>query len=221
MSELLQPAPEFDISWSQPDGKLDISSPKYPGYRVSATNMGIDIQSPLGIVTYRSIQRYKEFQAIPLKYSDFPSERYKHWQVLDAGPGLAELIPEVALTFDLPPIAIDPINYQLLIAFLERVLKAGDEHNMSTPYANELIRRAKIITDPGRVRLYNMKFMDAINRYPELEHCADIVVDFKGANYYDLSPQIWTIETGYLRKPVPSKPLPYPSERRRHWWHWG
>jgi hypothetical protein len=137
-----------------------------------------------------SISRYQKFECVP------PIDTLStDMQYLEVGAGLGAFIPYIVRHFGdrlkHKPIVIDPVDYGFVIALLEEGIARGLSPRHAA-IAQENIARARIITDPHKVRLYNCTLEYAVRHHPELQGCADLVVELCGPSTYSLASGTWT-----------------------------
>lgn len=149
-------------------------------FRTRVSLGGVDRVDP--ILSARTIADYQQF------FSGFQLQPQK--QYLEVGAGLGE--PLVALARQaaasqgaLPkPIAIDPVAYELvrdLFGCMEdRYGSLAGVRALIDP-VRELRARCDVLLDPDMVRLIRLPLEEAVVKHPELQGCADVVVDLYGA----------------------------------------
>lgn len=106
--------------------------------------------------------------------------------LVEVGAGLADFVPTLAGKTGNRLIVIDPCQYtivQRMLEFAHSLPLTEDEH----VHADELLRRCSIYLDPTQVHLVNCTLGEALRTQPQLEGCADVVVDFFGAMVYSSS----------------------------------
>ena len=131
-------------------------------------------------ITCRSYEEYLEALDHPKVNPDF--------QYAEVGIGIGGFIPHLIQTFNgkikHKPIAIDPAEYNVMKRLLEFALTRKDLRPESAEKMRTFLGRIEIITDPSKVRLFNMKLGEAVRTHPELRHCADVVIDVAGPRIY-------------------------------------
>lgn len=137
-------------------------------------------ESPYGPITHNSIREYLDVRSlIPRDWK----RAYRQLQVFEIGPGLGEFTPALARISKHPPMACDPVDYDRLIYLLQQSKLQLNLNHHQRQLADELIRRAQVMLSP-RVRLYNMTLDQFISTHPELQGCADEIVDLAGTSKY-------------------------------------
>ncbi|MBT4805263.1 hypothetical protein HON71_03760 [Candidatus Woesearchaeota archaeon] len=132
-------------------------------------------------ITSRPIIEYRIEQPF------FPDPKKQYCEI---GPGLGEYIPFLVKQFEkfpnaVKPIAIDLVDYDNLIEIMNYAVDEGFTTSESVEREiNTLIERAKIITDPEKVRLINKPLGQALKDHPELLGTVDDVVDNMAAVFH-------------------------------------
>jgi hypothetical protein len=150
-------------------------------------------------ITYRPIEKYEKYRIIPFDFLSNPN--IKSLQIAESGPGLSEMLPYIASVSDHPPIAIDPLQYELVYDMLsESLAESLTPENKATIHT--LIRRAEWYLSP-KIRLYNIG-IEQVESFPELRNTADVVIDCAGGFEYthDAQKSIHVIHN-YLLKQQP------------------
>lgn len=163
-----------------PHYTLEVEFNREAGRPFLDTHFLFDIRGIRRMLVYeRDAQAYLDtFENLPIN---------PRFQYAEPGAGLGGFIPFLVREFGQRltsrPIVIDPVDYALMADMLRyaKELQLGTDINERF---NELISRAEIIMDPGKVYLVNMKLGEALRRLPKLKGIADVVIDYQGpANY--------------------------------------
>ena len=132
-------------------------------------------------VTSRALSEY---------YMKHPFNPNPEKQYCEVGPGLGEYIPFLVKQFEkyshsIKPLAIDLVNYDILLEMMNFAVDEG--LTPSTEMEKELftlIERAKIITNPKKVRLINKPLGQALEDYPESLGSVDELMDNMAAVFH-------------------------------------
>ena len=123
---------------------------------------------------------------------------------IDVGAGLGVFIPHVVRCSKgqakVRPIAIDPVNYELMQRMLvyAGILDVGDQMK---EHLKILIDRCEIMLDSTKVQLIKSTLEQSLNSNSHLQGVADVVIDNAGANHYarEDHEHIWKLEKQLLK----------------------
>jgi len=126
--------------------------------------------------------------------------RLRGKQIIEVGPGLAELTPTIALSNEYPPpIIIEPVN----LFDIQQILQSGIDNPgfaLHKEMLTVLLNRVLVLTSP-KVRWIREKIENIPQTHPELAHQADTVIDIKaGTIYGENFFQVYAIEHEFLQK---------------------
>ena len=162
-------------------------------------NLEIEFNQPNGVLTFLDIHfSHRIGWHEPVIISERDVKQYFDYfenlkiinprlQYLEVGAGLGGFIPFLAIEWGQrlvsKPIVIDPADYRLMAHMLRyaKELRLGTDIDKRL---DELIKRAEIILDPGKVCLVNMKLGEALISTPELQGVSDVVIDLLGPVNY-------------------------------------
>jgi hypothetical protein len=104
-------------------------------------------------------------------------------QYIEVGAGLGEFSFKVSKLCKKMPIIIDPVDYCTLynLLYYSKILDLDETYEKKIDLFIE--RCEKIINNYG-VKLINLSLSDALEKMPELENLADVVVENFGPSYY-------------------------------------
>jgi hypothetical protein len=143
------------------------------------------------IVTSRTIKQYRAAGALPSK----------SLQLLEAGPGLGDLIPTYIRKFPKAPrpVAVDLANYELISEILH-----ATQHFAPTPAISKrvqtIIENCSTIIDAKKVQLLTGDFETEIKKHPELLGTIDWLVDYAGPGFYGVASDILAPEVKELQR---------------------
>ncbi len=158
-------------------------------------------------ITWRSSSEYTDIKPSPRYFENggispdiLTDPATKSLRVVEVGTGLSGFIPDLSQITEEPPIAIDPINYGVILDILlqtqKKELSTADNDTIAT-----LIGRVRTYLDPKLVTLLNMTVEEACEKNPWLEGVADIVIDVAGAHSYTQDKQrVRQLESEWLLK---------------------
>lgn len=126
-------------------------------------------------ITFASLEVYRKDNALPDRFDPHTVQ-----QVVEVGPGLSEFLPWLVETRggepNLKPIAIDPVDYQLVVRGLQTLVQLNITE-VARETILEFIHRAEVINDPTKVTLINTNLEEALKHLPVLTGIADVVVE--------------------------------------------
>ncbi len=134
-------------------------------------------------ITGRGLDEYFRYY---ISHSKNPFSINPEYQYVDVGAGLGELAPLLVakLKVKRKPIIIDPVDYSALRELLGYALPRFDKKPFLNKQIEELLGRIEIIKNPNEVRLLNMRLGEAVERFPDIHGCADVLVDVAGPITY-------------------------------------
>lgn len=124
------------------------------------------------MVTCRDVRWYRRLLQVPIT-GDL--------QYVEVGAGLGGLVPSLVRAGAPKPVVIDPVDYGVLERVLSHALCRIPQSLQGR--ADELIARARLLQDAGRVRHVRRLLGEAV-KDPSLMGVADAVVDFYGPCRY-------------------------------------
>jgi len=162
----------------------------------------IEFNQPNGMLTFLDVHFFHRTGGLePIVISERDVKQYFDYfddlktinpklQYLEVGAGLGGFIPylvnEWSQILTSKPIVIDPADYRLMA----NMLRYAKQLNLGVGIGkrlDELIKRAEIIIDPGKVYLVNTRLGEALRSVPELQAIADVVIDLLGPVNYPSS----------------------------------